>query len=125
MRCIFKVIDHIVSQPDPIINKGTAIQVGIDDYFSDALDEFEENTKSALELARLQSGLEFELLLLIYLDNLQSQVLLVGETEEADKTEDLTGPEMVKRLVEILMLNREKDKEVIEQVKTALLKWEV
>ena len=32
---------------------------------------------------------------------------------------------MVKRLVEILMLNREQDKRVIEEVKSALLKWEV
>lgn len=47
----------------------------------------------------------------------------VGEKKVEE--EDLTGPEMVKRLVEILMLNREQDKRVIEEVKSALLKWEV
>lgn len=103
----------------------TAIQVSIDDAYADDINAFEEKTKSALELTRLQSGLEFELLLLIVLDNLKSQAILVGETEASEKTEDLTGPEMVKRLVEILMLNREQDKEVIEEVKSALLKWEV
>ena len=103
----------------------TAVQVNIDDVYADAVDEFEENTKSALELTRLQSGLEFELLLLIVLDNLKSQAMLVGETEVSEKAKDLTGPEMVKKLVEILMLNREQDKGVIEEVKSALLKWEV
>lgn len=103
----------------------TAIQVCLEDELSDAVDEFEENTKEALGLARLQSRLEFELILFIYLDYLRSQVMLVGDTEESKKAEDLSGPEMVKRLVEILMLNREKDKEVIEEVKAALLKWEV
>ena len=47
----------------------------------------------------------------------------VGEKKIKEK--DLTGPEMVKRLVEILMLNREQDKEVIEEIKSILLKWEV
>ena len=37
---------------------------------------------------------------------------------------DLSGPDMVKRLVQILLLNREADKEVIEKVKNALLEWE-
>lgn len=102
----------------------TAVQISIDEAFIDDVDEFEENTKIALELARLQSGLEFELLLYIVLDNLKSQAMLVGESETSEKTEDLNGPEMVKRLVEILMLNRDQDKAVIEEVKSALLKWE-
>lgn len=103
----------------------TAVQVSIDDAYGDDVEAFEENTKIVLELTRLQSGLEFELILLIVLDNLKSQAMLVGETEVSEKNQDLTGPEMVKRLVEILMLNREQDKEVIEEVKSALLKWEV
>lgn len=43
----------------------------------------------------------------------------------AERKGDLTGPEMVKRLVEILMLNREQDQGVLDEVKAALLKWEV
>ena len=89
------------------------------------MDRFEKNTKNALELIRLQSGFELELVLLIVLDTLKSKAMLVGETECKEETEDLTGPEMVKKLVELLMLNREKDKEIIEEVKSALLKWEV
>ena len=59
----------------------------------------------------------------IYLNELQKDIMEVGEKKVEE--EDLTGPEMVKRLVEILMLNREQDKRVIEEVKSALLKWEV
>lgn len=102
----------------------TAVQVNIDDAYAIDVDEFEENMKAALELTRLRSGFEFELLLLIVLDNLKSQVMLVGEPEAPGKKVDLTGPEMVKKLVEFLMLNREQDKEIIEEVKLALLKWE-
>lgn len=103
----------------------TAVQIIIDDRYADDVNEFEENIKASLELTRLQSGLEFELLLLIVLDNLKTNAMLVGETEEGETEVDLTGPEMVKKLVEILLLNREQDKDIIEEVKSSLLKWEV
>ena len=48
--------------------------------------------------------------------------MLVGE--DSDEENDLTGPEMVKKLVEILMLNREQDRDVINAIKRALLEWE-
>ena len=102
----------------------TAIQVCIADDYVEDVEKFEEKIKKALELSRLQSGLEIELLLHIVLDKLKSQVLLVGDIKEPERKEDLTGPEMVKILVQILMLNREQDKKTIEEVKTALLKWE-
>ncbi len=50
--------------------------------------------------------------------------MTVGRDDNS-RAKDLTGPEMVKTLVEILMLNREQDKVVIERVKNALLEWEV
>lgn len=40
------------------------------------------------------------------------------------KEGDLSGPNMVKRLVQILLLNREADKAVIDKVRQALLEWE-
>lgn len=101
----------------------TALQVTVDEKLKDALTEAEGNVKSALKLTTLQTKYEVELMWFIYLCELQKDVMQVGEKNENE--EDLTGPEMVKRLVEMLMLNREKDKEVIEEVKSALLKWEV
>ena len=54
---------------------------------------------------------------------LEKDVMLVGE--DSDEENDLTGPEMVKKLVEILMLNREQDTGVINAIKSALLEWKV
>ena len=85
--------------------------------------EVEENIMYALNLTTLQTKYEVELMWFIYLNELQKDIMEVGEKKVEE--EDLTGPEMVKRLVEILMLNREQDKRVIEEVKSALLKWEV
>ncbi|SEK46259.1 hypothetical protein SAMN02910353_00658 [Ruminococcus sp. YRD2003] len=101
----------------------TALQVTVDEELEDALTEVEENIMSALNLTTLQTKYEIELIWFIYLCELQKEVMEVGEKKA--KEEDLTGPEMVKILVEILMLNREQDKKVIEEVKSALLKWEV
>ena len=78
---------------------------------------------SALQLTTLQTRYEIELLWYIYLCELQKDVMEVGDRKEKGK--DLTGPQIVERLVEILLLNREQDKEVIEEVKKVLLKWEV
>ena len=36
----------------------------------------------------------------------------------------LTPPDLVKKLVQIILLNREKDKKVIEKIKNILLEWE-
>ncbi len=118
-------LKHIKRSISTDVKHPTAIQVSVNDTYADEVDRFEKNTKNALELIRLQSGFELELVLLIVLDTLKSKAMLVGETECKEETEDLTGPEMVKKLVELLMLNREKDKEIIEEVKSALLKWEV
>ncbi len=101
----------------------TSLQVTADEELEDALTEVEENIMSALNLTTLQTKYEVELMWFIYLNELQKDIMEVGEKKVEE--EDLTGPEMVKRLVEILMLNREQDKRVIEEVKSALLKWEV
>lgn len=99
----------------------TALQVTVDEGLEDAFSEVEKNVMTALDLTTLQTRYEIELLWFIYFSKLHEDVMKVG----AERKEDLTGPEMVKRLVEILMLNREQDQEVLEEVKSALLKWEV
>lgn len=101
----------------------TSLQVTADAELEDALTEVEENIMSALNLTTLQTKYEVELMWFIYLNELQKDIMEVGEKKVEE--EDLTGPEMIKRLAEILMLNREQDKRVIEEVKSALLKWEV
>jgi len=55
-------------------------------------------------------------------NGLKKDAMGVGDVKAKD--ENLTGPDMIKRLVQILLLNREADKEVIEKIKTILLEWE-
>lgn len=100
----------------------TALQVAVDEELDQALIDVEKKIMIALNLKTLQTKYEVELLWFIYLCELQKDVMHVGKPKRI--AEDLTGPEMVKILVEVLMLNRDKDKEVIEAVKSALLKWE-
>lgn len=46
--------------------------------------------------------------------------MIVGDKEILS---DLTGPEMAKILFEILLLDREQDKDTIQNIKELLLKW--
>lgn len=101
----------------------TALQVRIDEGLEETLLEIEDVLKQALDLTTLQTRYEFEILWLNYLNCLKSDVMNVGDLKKNIK-EDLTGPDMVKKLVQILLLNRETDKLVIEKVKSALLEWE-
>ena len=41
-----------------------------------------------------------------------------------NRATDLSAPDMVARLVKLLMLNRERDRETIETIKTILINWE-
>lgn len=100
----------------------TALQVVVDENNESRLEEIEKNLKIALDLTTLQTRYEIEILWFIYLSTLQNDVMQVGGGTA--KAKDLTGPEMVKRLVELLMLNREQDKDVIDKVKIALLEWD-
>ncbi len=102
----------------------TALQVTVDEKLEDDLIVIEGRIKEALELSTLQTRYEIELFYFILLCELQKDVMTVGRDDNS-RAKDLTGPEMVKTLVEILMLNREQDKVVIERVKNALLEWEV
>ncbi len=124
LRTYSKALKKFKNKIPKDVDFPTALQVTIDDELEDALAEVEKNVMSALDLTTLQTRYEIELLWFIYFRNLHEEVYKVGAERGAERKEDLTGPEMVKRLVEILMLNREQDQGVLEEVKSALLKWE-
>ncbi len=105
------------------INAPTAIQMRVDDALTDDLVMIENKIITALNLRTLQTRYEVEILEYQYLEVLKKDVLIVGEKNELPSETDLNGPEMVKRLVEILLLNRESDIEAIEKIKTILLEW--
>ncbi|MFZ1758290.1 MAG: hypothetical protein WAV75_03365 [Streptococcus suis] len=100
----------------------TAMQVKIEEGLENDLEVIEENIKRALELQTLQTQYEIQLLWLNYLNCLKEETMNVGENKCKD--ENLTGPDLVKKLVQIILLNREKDKKVIEKIKNILLEWE-
>jgi hypothetical protein len=52
---------------------------------------------------------------------LKEESMNVGESKPKD--ENLTGPDIVKKIVQIILLNRDKDKKVIEKIKNILLEW--
>lgn len=74
------------------------------------------------ELERLLTPYMIQLLWVNYLKVLKQKALYVG-AEKNDEV-DLTGPEMVKKLVQILLLNRDADAQIIEKIKNDLLEWE-
>lgn len=72
-------------------------------------------------LERLQTPYFMQLLWMNYLIYLQNKKMSVGKANEKF---DLSGPEIVKRLVQILLLNRASDVAVIEKIKAAILEWQ-
>lgn len=63
----------------------------------------------------------FMLLLWInYRNVLRQKVIQIGERKEKI---DITGPQLVERLVQILLLNREKDQETLNRLKSILIEW--
>lgn len=102
----------------------TAMQVTVEEDFEKVLLEFEENLKNALSLRVLRTKYEIEILLFIYLGELPKDAMLVGKRVSLSrKEEELTGPEMVKLLVELILLDRQRDENVIRQIKSILLEW--
>ncbi|MFH5835060.1 hypothetical protein ACHAL6_03155 [Proteiniclasticum sp. C24MP] len=101
----------------------TAMQVKIEEELESDLEIIEENIKRALELKTLQTQFEIQLLWLNYLNCLKEETMNVGESSKP-KDKNLTGPDIVKKIVQIILLNRDKDKKVIEKIKNILLEWE-
>ena len=79
-----------------------------------------KNLKRALKLSKPQTRFLIEILFLHYLNCLKKDTMIVGDKENLS---DLTGPEMAKILFEILLLDREQDKDTIQNMKELLLKW--
>ena len=102
----------------------TALQVKVNENLETTLVLVEEALKNSLELTTLQTRYEFEILWFSYLQHLKEDIMKVGDMKKNGAEDDLTGPDMVKKLVHILLLNRESDREVIEKIKLALLEWE-
>lgn len=79
-----------------------------------------EDLKAVMpDFKRLQTPYLIQLLWVNYLRQLKNKTMLVGNK----LAEDLSGPDMVKRLVQILLLNREADKEIITKIKSILIEW--
>lgn len=112
----------LLKSPGPEIAIPTAMQVKIAEELSDDLAIIEETIKRSLDLDVLQTQFEIQLLWKNYLKYLTTNAVNVGESKT--NVSDLTGPEMVQRLVHILLLNREVDRHIIEQIKSILLEWE-
>ena len=117
-----KVMEELPKLPKLEIPIPTAMQVKPDDENEEALKKIEDDIKDVLGLRILQTQYEIQLLWMNYLDWLKVKAMNVGEEKNAEN--DLSGPEMIKRFVQILMLNREIDAPIIETIKNALLKWE-
>lgn len=111
---------------DVSISTASSMQAKIDEQSSEKVKAirnkmFFDLKKEIPELKRLQTPYFMLLLWLNYLNQLKAHRIVVGKNISPS---DLTGPDMVKRLVQILLLNRDSDREVIENIKKELTKWE-
>ena len=102
----------------------TALQVTVNEDLQSLLNEFEIKIKKALNLSNLQTRFELEIIFYIYLRFLEAEALtLRAEKSGIYDRENISGPEMVKILVEMIMLRRDQDMEFIGRIKTALIEW--
>jgi hypothetical protein len=73
-------------------------------------------------IERLQTSYFMQLLWMNYLEELKNQATRVG-AEQHIRPDDISGPDMVKLLVELILLNRDADAETINNIKTLLVDW--
>lgn len=104
------------------ISTPTAMQIIVEEVNRPRFDKIKNDMASSLGLNVVQMQYMMQLLWMNYLLYLQQKVQQVGIKKE-DKR-DLNGPEMVKRLVQILLLDRESDAPIIERIKSDLMEWE-
>lgn len=97
-----------------------SFKVKVEDDMEESFHEVEKNLKRALKLSRPRTRFLIEILFLHYLNCLKKDTMIVGDKEILS---DLTGPEMAKILFEILLLDREQDKDTIQNMKELLFKW--
>lgn len=92
----------------------SAMQITIDYELKEDLKLIEENIIRALGLKVLHTQYVIQLLFYFYYKDLKKEVLSVSDNTNS-KTSNISGPEMVKRLVQILLLNRERDQAIIKK----------
>lgn len=119
-----KIKDNLVLIKKLDIPVAVSMQAKTDEVAAEELKKIRKKILIDLdgELERLQTPYMIQLLWLNYYENLKKKALIVGS--EKQMTSDLTGPDMVKRLVQILLLNREADAAIIQSIKTELMRWE-
>ena len=100
----------------------SSMQAKLDELSLQVLPDIKKKIFDELGLDRLQTPYLIQLLWVNYLEYLKANVLNVG-VKKAEVEEELTGPEMVKLLVQILLLNRKADAITIEKLKDTLLEW--
>lgn len=101
-----------------------SMQIKIDNERSEKVQKIRQKMLSDLkivmpELQRLLTPYFILLLWMNYLIQLKKEK--IGSKSSSS---ELSGPEMVKRLTQILILNRKSDRAVIEAVKKILIQWE-
>lgn len=98
-----------------------SFKVKVEDDMEETFHKVENNIKRELKLSKPRTRFLIEILFLHYLNCLKKNTMIVGNKQSFS---DLTGPDMVKRLVQILLLNRAQDRDTIESIKKILLQWE-
>lgn len=101
-----------------------SMQARLDEESTEALEDIirPRILEDLTDLKILQNQYLLQLVWQNYLGVLQSKVLAVG-AEEKIESENVTGPDMVKLLVEMILLNRETDAKSINQIKNILIDW--
>ncbi|WP_446788073.1 hypothetical protein [Macellibacteroides fermentans] len=103
------------------ISTPTAMQINVEEANRPLFDKIKADMACSLGLNVVQTQYMMQLLWMNYLLYLQQKVQQVGIKKDAS---DLSGPDMVKRLVQILLLDRESDAPIIERIKSNLKEWE-
>ena len=122
-----KVKDELTQLRRLDIPVATSMQAKPDEYRAEKLKAIREKMFADLkevmpDLQRLQTPYFMQLLWMNYLIQLKEKKNEVRKT--ILNSTDLSGLEMVNRLVQILLLNREADKEIVENIKHLLMEWE-
>lgn len=111
-------ISEVVIDYDSEISVPESLQVKADE---EKLEMISQRIKKDLNVARIRTPSLVRLILCNYLMLLRSKRTLVGDDKVCDK--NISGSEMVKLLVEMIMMNRSADAEIIESIKQQLVEW--
>lgn len=113
------VRDELLNLESKEISVPASMNIAIED--DELCERVREKIRVDLDLVRLTTPYFVTLLYQNYLSELKTEKIRVGTKFE---TEDLSAPDMVARLVEMLLLNREEDRETLTKIKSILLNWQ-